>query len=245
MKIPAFIKQLAKCCDPEQARYALGCIKCVSDGKTASMTATDGRILASVHWKDDDGIALDSLADAKELSSPPVKAFSHPLGVRFDGDEFRGGVSGSVTLNTSGRFPDYEKVMTIHASPKGYVSVNLDASLLGKLCALSHAMNDDRYKHKGITLFVKDSQSCVFASTLGEDGHVARFAIMPLAADDEAAPTFPPRPGAVQAAKGEPATRSRRKATQPAPVPELMDDEQVAVAVTEPDDWSVCLPPIC
>jgi hypothetical protein len=239
MKIPAFIKQLAKFCDPEQARYALGCIKCVSDGTTASMTATDGHILASVHWKDEDGIELNALADAKELSSPPVKAFSHPLGVRFDGEEFRGGVSGPVTTIETGRFPDCERVMAIHDSPKGYVSVKLDAALLGKLCALSHAMND--HKHKGITLFVKDSQSCVFATTLGQDGHVARFAIMPLAADDGTVPAYPPRPGAAATAK--PAARSRRAASPPAPVPELMDDEQVAVAVAA-DDWSVCLPPI-
>lgn len=225
MKIPAFIKQLAKFCDPEQERYALGCIKCVSDGTTASMTATDGRILASVHWKDEDCIELNSFADAKELSSPPVKAFSHPLGVRFDGEEFRGGVSGRVTTIETGRFPDCEKVMTIHDSPKGYVSVNLDAALLGKLCALSHAMNDDRHKHKGITLFVKDSQSCVFATTLGEDGHIARFAIMPLAADEEGyRHVFPPRPGA------------ESEDREQAPPPEVLDDDAIAEAVTrEPE----------
>lgn len=44
MRIPAFVKQLAKVCDTESSRYALGGIRCQSDGTTAHLTATDGRV---------------------------------------------------------------------------------------------------------------------------------------------------------------------------------------------------------
>jgi hypothetical protein len=232
MKIPAFIKRLAAVCDRESARFALGGVKCESDGKTAKLTATDGRILATVHWKDDDPATVDMVADARQLSSLPAKAFLHPKGVWFDGSTLRATVGTDKTATKvdaiDGRFPQYEKVMGIHDDQAGYVSVRLDAALLGKLCDLSHAMNDDQHKDKGLTLFVKDQQSCVFATTVSEDGqHVARFAIMPLAADDGSYKhVFPARPGA-ESGNGEP---------QPAPPPELMDGDAIAEAVTrEPE----------
>lgn len=234
MKIPAFVKQLAKVCDRESSRFALGGIKCESDGTTARMTATDGRILATVHWHDDDCIELDTVADAKSLAALPAKSFSHSLGVRFDGSALRGGATGDVE-QLDGRFPDCEKVMHIHDEPDGYVAVKLDAALLGKLCALSDAMNDDQHKGKGITLFVKGPESCVYAATTSEDGtHTARFAIMPLAADDgETVHQFPARPGAEKPA-AESKKRSRKAA--PAPVPECLDDDTIAEAVArEPE----------
>jgi hypothetical protein len=239
MKIPKFIKQLAKFCGGQGGVF--DCIRCKSDGPTASMAASDGRILASVHWQNDDGIALDSLAAAKELSSPPVKAFSHPQGVRFDGEKFWGGVEGTVTIDESGRYPDIERVMHIHDKPEGYVSVRVDAARLGKLCALSHAMNDDPCNGGGLTLFVKDWESCVYAATTGEDGYVARFAIMPLVGDSTAPPVFPPRPGSPTSC-----AESDNAGPTPAPVPEMMDATQLAAAIAEPDghDWSVALPPI-
>ena len=251
MRIPAFIKRLAAVCDRESARYALGGVKCESDGKTAKLTATDGRILATVHWKDDDPETVDMVADARQLSSLPAKAFLHPKGVRFDGSTLRATVGADKTATKveaiDGRFPQYEKVMGIHDDPAGYVSVRLDAALLGKLCDLSHAMNDDQYKGKGLTLFVKDQQSCVFATTVSEDGgHVARFAIMPLAADDDGYKhVFPARPAAESGNTESPRcaievnvrNKTARKIDGPsAPPPELMDGDAIAEAVTrEPE----------
>ena len=113
------------------------------------------------------------------------------------------------------------------------MAVNVDAALLAKLCALSNAMNDDQHKGKGITLFVKDAKSCVFATTTSEDGkHVARLAIMPLAADDDGYKhAFPARPGAVP-----PAAESGKQKRKPAPPPEVLDDDAIAEAVTrEPE----------
>jgi hypothetical protein len=238
MKLPVFVKQLARICDGESSGYALGSIQCKSDGKSASMAATDGRILATVHWHDEDGIEVDALAHAKDLAAPPVKAFAHPLGVRFEGHELRGGAKGAVAINTSGRFPNCEGVMRIHDEPDGYTSVKLDAALLGKLCSLSHAMNDDTAKGKGIVLFVKDAASCVYAATQGEDGHVARFAIMPLAADDGVTShVYPARPGSL-APKPEPADKPARKSrTRPAE-----PARKQAAAPAAGHDFSVALP---
>jgi hypothetical protein len=230
MKIPAFIKRLAKVCDMESSRYALGGIKCESDGKIARLTATDGRILATVHWKDDDPAEVDMIADARQLSSLPAKAFLHPKGVQFDGSTLRAVVGTDKTAApveaVDGRFPDCEKVMHIHDSQDGYVGVQLDAELLGKLCDLAHDMNSDP-KTCGITLFVKDAQSCVFGTTTSTDGHVARFAIMPRACDDPSVKyEYPARPGA----------ESGKQKRKPAPPPEVLDDDAIAEAVTrEPE----------
>ncbi|NBV87906.1 MAG: hypothetical protein EBR88_00050 [Betaproteobacteria bacterium] len=199
MRIPSFIKRLAKVCNRDSSRFALGGIKCESDGKIARLTATDGHILATVHWKDDDGVAIDTIVDARQLSSLPAKAFMHPKGVAFDGSTMRATVGPDKTQtpveSVSGTYPKYEQVLRIHDEPDGYVAVTVDAALLSTLCDLSHDMDRDS-QSRGITLFVKDAQSCVYACCASTDGHVARMAIMPRAADEPAdAPTFPERPG--------------------------------------------------
>jgi hypothetical protein len=90
---------------------------------------------------------------------------------------------------------------------------------------------------KGITLFVKDSQSCVFATCRNADA-VARMAIMPLACDDENwKPQFPART-ADPCGEGTDSSPVciENKAKQPAPPPEMLDDDAIAEAVTrEPD----------
>ena len=227
MRLPAFIKRLARICDSSNGRYALSGLKCESDGETAKLTATDGHVLACVHWHDKDAVELDVVASPKPLSQHAAKAYTTGIGIRFDGETLRGGATGSVET-IDGKFPDYERVFP--DSLEGYASVRLDAGLLGKLCDLSRDMNDSSHS-KGITLFVKDGQSCAFATTTSEDGHVARFAIMPRAADDKAeSHEWPKRPGGAAAAE------SAMEDERPAPPPELMDDEQVADAIAEPAD---------
>lgn len=228
MQIPQFIKRLAKFCDTEQSRYALGGIECKSDGSTAQLTATDGRILACVHYADN-GPAMEVIVNGKELACPTAQELKS--GVRFDGESLCVGkaVKGKVDVLDGARFPKYEPLFTIHDSLEGYVGVRFDAALLRKLCDLSHDMNSDD-KTRGLTLFIKDQQSCVFGTTTGEDGHVARFAVMPRAADaDGWKPTFPARPG-VEAAAAE------SEDAEPAPPPETLDDDAIADAVTrEPE----------
>ena len=242
MQIPPFIKRLAKFCDKEQSRYALGGIECKSDGTTAQLTATDGRILATVHWPDKDCVEMDVIADGRQLSSPPAKAFKTQLGVRFDGEEFRAGHQGTVEA-IDGRFPKYEQLFP--DSLDGYVGVRLDADLLRKLCDLSHDMNSDQHG-RGITLFVKDATSCVFGTTTSTEGHVARMCIMPRAADsDDWKPDFPARPGAESEDTESPRCaievnvrdKTARKIDRPAaPPPETLDDDEIAEAVTrEPE----------
>jgi hypothetical protein len=242
MKIPVFIKALARICDKESSRFALGGIECKSDGKIAQLTATDGRILATVHYPDEDGKAFTAIAPAKELSNGPAAAYK--AGVQYDGKFVGTGKDKTSVEPLDGRFPRYEDIFTIHDQPDGYVAVKVDAALLAKLCALSHAMNDDQHKGKGITLFVKDSQSCVFAATTSEDGkHVARLAIMPLAADEEGYKhVFSARPGAESGNTESPRcaieVNVRNKTARkidgpPAPPPEFMDDEAVGACVND------------
>jgi hypothetical protein len=237
MKIPPFIKQLAKVCDHEQSRYALGGIKCEADGTTAKLTATDGRILATIHYPDDHE-AVDAIADTKEFARAPAALWKKGPPPRFNGKALCVGQDSTPVDTIDGKFPRYEDIFTIYNKPDGYVAVNLDAALLRKLCDLSNAMNDDRHKGKGITLFVKDAKSCVFGTTQSEDGkHIARLAIMPLAADDEGYKhAFPARPGAEPAVAE---SGKKRKAKAPAPPPETLDDDAIAEAVSrEPEPVS-------
>lgn len=231
MKIPVFIKALARICDKESSRFALGGIYCQSDGKTAQLVATDGRILAAVHYPDEDGVAFDAIASGKELSSGPVAQYK--AGVTYDGECVRSGKSRVSIEPLDGRFPKYEDVFSIHDKPDGYAVAKLDAALLRKLCELADAMNSDD-KSKGITLYVKDGQSCVFGAVEGESGEVARLAIMPRAPDDKyETPPFPARPGAEPAAAE---SGKKRKAKPAAPPPETLDDDAIAEAVSrEPE----------
>ena len=198
MKIPAFVKQLAKVCDSESSRYALGGIKCESDGKTAQLTATDGRILANVYYPDEDEAALDVIVEGKALAAPPAAAFKDSRGVSLDGTTLRHGGTRAELVPIEGRFPRFEDIFAIHDEPTGYVPVKLDPTYLKTLCELAHGVGGEA--SKGIVLWVKDAQSCVFGDARSGEGHVARLAIMPLAADDPNwMLAFPPRPGAESA----------------------------------------------
>lgn len=230
MKIPLFIKALARICDKESSGYALGGIECKSDGTTATLAASDGRILAAVHYPDEDGNKFEAIVAAKALSTGPAAIYKQ--GVHYDGKCVASGKEKVEVTPLDGRFPDCEKVFTIHDSPDGYATVTLDAELLGKLCALADGMND-KGEQRGITLYVKDAKSCVFAAARSQDGHVARLAIMPRAVDDKDwKPEFPARPGAEP-----PAAESKKRGKKaPAPVPECLDDDAIAEAVTrEPE----------
>jgi hypothetical protein len=195
MKIPAFVKQMAKVCDTESSRYALGGIKCQSDGRTAQLTATDGRILASVYFPDEDRAALNVIVEGRLLASAPAASFKDAKGVRFDGQTLRHGGTRADVTPIEGRFPRFEDIFTIHDDAAGYVPVKLDPAYLKTLCELAHGVGGEM--SKGIVLWIKDAQSCVFADARSGEGHVARLAIMPLASDDPKWPlAYPLRPSA-------------------------------------------------
>jgi hypothetical protein len=259
MRIPAFIKQLAKFCDPDAIRYALGGVLCKSDGKgVEELVATDGRIIACVHCSREDGDSdtLNVVATSKALASPPVAAFKKP--VSFDGKAIHHDGSSTTVDPIEGRFPRYEDVFDpIERDQSAYVSVKLDGELLRKSADLAAAMNADD-QTKGITLFVKDATSAVYASCTNGEGYVARMAIMPRASDEPH--QFPARPGeaAVEPQKskakpkkelvvqnctvypdgrrvsGETVNVTTRKTI--APPPETLDDDAISAAVTrEPE----------
>jgi hypothetical protein len=189
MKIPAFIKQLAKVCDREASRFSLGGIKCQSDGKTAQLTATDGRILANVYYPDEDATPLDVIVEGRLLASAPVTAFKDSRGVTLDGGTLRHGDTRANVTPIDGRFPRFEDVFTIHDDATGYVPVKVDPAYLRTLCELAQGVGGTA--SKGLVLWVRDAQSCVFADARSGEGHVARLAIMPLAADGLAYPSRP------------------------------------------------------
>jgi DNA polymerase III sliding clamp (beta) subunit (PCNA family) len=190
MKLPHFIKRIAKFCDADEIRHSLNGIHCKSDGRTAQVTATSGRVLVSVHWPDEDGEEVNAIAEGKSLSAPPAPAFKHPNGVRFDGTQFRGGHEGAVEV-IDGRFPECEQFFP--ESLDGYAAVRLDAALFRKLCDLANDMNK---KGRDFTLFVKDADSPVFATAASGEGHVARMCVMPRVCDSKDwKPEFPGRVG--------------------------------------------------
>lgn len=264
MRIPSFIKQLVKCCDANSVRYALGGVQCKSDGKIEQLTATDGRILASVSCYSEDRDAVSAIVDGKTIASPPAAAFKKP--VRFDGKTLQHGGSSTQVEVIEGKFPRVEDVFDkIHDDATGYVGVKLDAELLGRLCSLSAAMNSDG-QLKGVTLFVKDAESCVFAACTSTDGYTARLAIMPRAADDGKPHAFPPRPGEQPTEQPKPKRKGKKEmvvqnctvypdgrrvpgetvnvttgeVVAAAPPPEMLDDDAIAEAVTrEPEPMQV------
>lgn len=268
MRIPSFIKQLAKFCDPDAIRYALSGIQCQSDGKIEQLTATDGRILASVCCLSEEQDTVTVVASGKSLSSMPAAALKKP--VRFDGKSlhYNGGLQEVEAIE--GRFPRYEDVFDpIHKDQSGYVSVKLDGELLRKLADLAAAMSDDSLT-KGITLFVKDATSAVYASCTSTDGYYARMAIMPRASDDDKPHQFPPRPGEQPVEQPQPKPKRKKELVvqnctvypdgrrvpgetvnvttgeviAAAPPPEMLDDDAIAAAVTREPDALLCSPAV-
>lgn len=273
MRIPSFIKQLASICDTASSRYALAGIECKSDGVTAKLTATDGRILASVHYPDDDSKKFDAIVDGKQLSAIPATAYrgkkesEKPV---FDGTTLRyGGTTTTPTL-IDGKFPRYEDVFdAIHDATTGYTVVKLDPVYLRTLCDLASVVGGQF--NKGVTLFVKDATSCVFGYASSAEGYTARLAIMPLAADDpEKEHQFPPRPGEQPAEKPQPKPKRKKELVvqnctvypdgrrvpgetvnvttgeviADAPPPEMLDDDAIAAAVTREPDALLCSPAV-
>lgn len=257
MKVPAFIKQLAKFCDLESSRYALAGIKCESDGKVAKMTATDGRALVCAHWNDD-GPAMDVIVDGEQLASAPPAAFkpdaSGDTHVTFDGTTLKHGNVAIQVAALDGRFPRVEDVFdAIYRDRPAYTAVKLNSSYLRTLCDLATAVSC-RYGAPHITLWVRPTQAggpytAVAAESHAVDGsHTIRMALMQLGVDSAQEYEFPARPGTVPAAEkptAESAKRGRKavaKKAEPAPPPEMMTATQVAAAVA--DDLATDLPPI-
>lgn len=265
MKIPAFIKQLVKFCDNEASRYALGSIEAKSLNGVAQLTATDGRMMANVYWQDD-GPAMDVLVNGKQLASPPPAAFKG-RGVDFDGSLLA--YSGAVITPEpcDGKFPRYEDIYdAIHDKPEGYVAVKLDASMLRVLADMAGAVSAGTLK-PSVCIWVKDTQSAVFAAAHSAGGtYTARLVQMPLAADDITEYGYPPRPGEQPVEKPKPTPQAKREmrlkhetvyadgrretgpvvnvttgvVEQPAPPPEMLDDDAIAEAVTrEPEPMAV------
>ncbi len=239
MKIPAFVRQLAKVCDTESSRYALAGIQCQSDGTTAQLTATDGRILANIYYQDEDEAALDVIVEGKVFASTPAAAFKDSRGVSFDGTVLRHSGTRAELVRIEGRFPRCEDIFAIYDDPTGYVPVKLDPGYLKTLCELAHGIGGD--VSKGIVLWVKDSRSCVFADARSGEGHIARLAIMPLAADDPKwTLAYPPRPGA-RPADTHPDSETR-DAGEPAIAP--LETPTGAAKCTEPADTAFAVPDV-
>jgi hypothetical protein len=243
MKLPFFLKTLARLCGSGSHSAGLAGVECVSHDGKSCLSVSDGHILCTVSAKGD-GPDMNSVFEGKLLA----RAFSAALNkgnaaVQLipDGDSTHGIVKGPAgTTNLTPmpyRFPDCEKVFEIYTTPGDYVAVKLNALLLGKLCdVFADAADGD--EHKSITLFVKDATSAVFTAATLKDGTVLRGAIMPVAADTGGdkhtfpAGSFPARPNAAES-KGKKASTKRK---QPAPPPEMLDDDAIAAAVTaEPE----------
>jgi hypothetical protein len=258
MKIPSFIKQIVKCCDTEASKYALGGVKCESDGQIARLTATDGRVMVSVQSADD-GPAVDAVVDGKTLAAIPAAALRSKHSVEFLGDRLEyhdkpGFVSVKVDP-LEGRFPRYEDVFdSIYASGTDrHAVVKLDAAMLRKLADVADAMDPDGNR-KGITLFVGASDKAVFATCRSEDGYIARMVVMPRVEGEGTDFSFPtagstpafttpePKPKRDMVVQNTTVYPDGRRVPGDtvnvttgkvlAPPPEMLDDDAIAEAVT-------------
>ncbi len=239
MKLPTFIKQLVRLCDQESSRYALGGVKCESRDGVSKLTATDGRILASVSYGEEDASPpdVDVIINGKSLAACLTPAALKSGEPQLTGDNLTCGRSVMHPETVEGRFPRYEDVFSIHDEPDGYVSVKLDPVLLRKLCDLHAAAQDEA--NKGIVLWVKDSSSAVFTSGTHCE-HTIRGAVMPLACDGpNDMHEFPARPGAESNPQRQHAESEQANESTPAPVSEMPNDAPSADSVTrEPEPVS-------
>lgn len=198
MRIPKFIKQLAKFADSTSARYALGGVYCEHKDGVSAVTATDGRFLASVSYVDAEAASADAVVNAKELvkavTATAVAAKSRTaLGLEVDGDRATVHGNGQATASiVDGRFPRYRDVF---ADKDGeYACVKLDPKMLKIVAELYSAcvsVND-----KGVDIWVPlDSTKPTFFAHTTEAGEVVRAIQMPLEANRATPAEFPPAAG--------------------------------------------------
>lgn len=239
MKLPPFIKQLAKFCSGNSGGYATSCIAAERNGDgIARLTATDGTILASVHWEDEpDGPEMDALVYGPELADVPAAAFKgKPSALpRFDGETLAcDGKTTTPAPCTNLRFPQYEGAYRIYDEADGYQAVRVDPKRLKVLCELAVAMSGGSQDPGVLTLWINGPEGFVFGSAKSPSGHVARLALAPLAKDDDADYQFPERPAAaarpMPSGRSQPPKRRRKSSTSPQP------------QRAETHDWATCCP---
>ncbi len=152
MRVPRKVFTIAKCCDANTKRYALGGVQlAMSPGGHPTAVATNGHVLAAVTWETDnannippDGLIVDApdcRAIAK-LGKPTVKqqeVMPSFADVTISADNCQivgigcGPTAGQERHDTApveGRFPKWRDVLPVYKAP---VSIDLDPARLIQL----------------------------------------------------------------------------------------------------------------
>lgn len=236
MRIPKFIKQIVKFVDSEASRYALGGVLCEHVDGVSTLTATDGRYLTSVSFKDDlADTEVNAIVDGKTLAKAATavdatKGVAMTMQVQDGIATLRNCGRAATAEVKEGKFPRYRDVFD--GKDGAYACVKLDPKMLKVICELYAAVVSE--VDKGVDIWVPhDPTKATFFCRTTTEGEVVRTVLMPLASDypQKSVPEFPAAVGAVlaeAAEDAEPAAEADSVDDTPAPPPELVDSDTLA-----------------
>ena len=232
MRLHFITKLLAKFCDNQSSRYALGGVYCESTGERSAMTATDGRFLASVAYGD----ACDEQEPVVIESKGLVKAFNATAPGKNGGDFQKLSVSsghahveckGALPCEIiEGRFPRYRDVFPSAEKPDGYHCVSVDPKMLKIIAELFAGVTTDQKKSVQVWVSEDESKPMLF-SHVTAGGDAVRSVVMPVSGEEH---TWPSEHGV---ADEEPADAEEET---PAPPPECVDEDTLAQSFADETD---------
>ena len=148
MNIPKPVFEIAKCCDVESSRYALGAVRLERDEEGPLAVATDSRRLLCAR------MAMDNEGEPGFTSLIPKKTWGEVgrlakkgQAVYFDEATANGKIDCAVgdtrkTIDTEeGRFPEFWRKIIPNREPHEELSVSIDTRLLGEILTVINKAN--------------------------------------------------------------------------------------------------------
>lgn len=236
MRLHFITKLIAKFCDTDSSRYALGGVYCESKGGRSAMTATDGRFLASVSYADpfqeQEPVVIGSkgLVKAFNATAPGKNEVGFQQLCVSNGKahvECNGAMPCEVI---EGRFPRYRDVFPSAEKPDGYHCVSVDPKMLKVIAELFAGVATENNKAVQLWVSEDDTKPALF-SHVTEGGDVVRAVLMPLSVKGT---TWPSEHGGAD----EEATDAEDET--PAPPPECVDEDTLAQSFADEADEVEC-----
>ena len=148
MNIPKPVFEIAKCCDVESSRYALGAVRLERDEEGPLAVTTDGRRLLCAR------MAMDNEGEPGFTSLIPKKTWGEVgrltkkgQAVYFNEATVNGKIDCAVgdtrkTIDTEeGRFPEFWRERIPNREPHEELSVSIDTRLLGEILTVMNKAN--------------------------------------------------------------------------------------------------------
>jgi hypothetical protein len=185
MRLPAFLKSLIGCTDAESSRYSLGAVYVERSKAAVSLTATDGRKLVNVSYRDEGSEPADPvLIQGQSLSKAFGLAHKKTKGAKptkldvINGKAMLFGPGGEAIASLAeGRFPRYRDVFSRDGIEDTRVNLNPERMIETLKVFADAGINS-------VGFYIAGPGDGVMLAGYAPTGEVVRAVVMPMAADE-------------------------------------------------------------